>query len=114
MGPFNNQDTTMQDACSANYGNVEIFPWTVKNNYIQYFSDNFIVLGGVSSERLDTDILYVLSEPCMIFDNPMLSQLSVDGIFEVPNIEVWTLIPCMTLEHAKKLEDRKELFGLAP
>ena len=54
----------------------------------------------------------MLSEPCETFDDPRLAQVFTDGMFEVANIEVWTLTPCVTLEDAKKLEARKLLFGL--
>lgn len=123
VSPFNNHDAKIQDTCSTNYGNLEIFPWTGKNNYIQYCSDNLIGLGGIPSERnsasgfglaMDTDLLHVISEPCETFDNPRLAQLSTDGIFEVANIEVWTLTPCVTLEDAKNLEARELLVGLVP
>jgi len=45
------------------------------------------------------------SEPCVTFNSPSLSNLHSDGSkFELVNLEVWALTPCITLQEAHHLE----------
>ena len=45
------------------------------------------------------------SSPCLTYGSPSLSRYHKDGsLFEIINMELWTLTPCMTLEEAEKLE----------
>uniref|UniRef100_A0A6T8NUY4 Oxidation resistance protein 1 n=1 Tax=Proboscia inermis TaxID=420281 RepID=A0A6T8NUY4_9STRA len=55
---------------------------------------------------LEADMLHGTSSPCATFGNPCLSRLhdNSGGVFEIVNVEVWTLTPCTTLEMAQKME----------
>jgi len=53
---------------------------------------------------LDSDLLNGSSSPCDTFGNPSLAQNSEDGIFEIANLEVWTLTPSNNEENAEKIE----------
>ena len=57
---------------------------------------------GLSIER---DMLQGSSSPCVTFGSPSLSVKHSDGTtFEIVNLELWTLTPCLTTEDAEKLE----------
>jgi hypothetical protein len=50
------------------------------------------------------------SSPCYPFQSPSLSRIHADGSpFEIVNIELWTMTPCLDVEEAERLE-RKHLF----
>jgi len=53
---------------------------------------------------LDADLLQGSTSSCATFSNAPLAQLCEDGVFEVANLEVWTLTPCFSEEEALKLE----------
>eukprot|EP00978_Attheya_sp_CCMP212_P043300 scaffold280108_cov44-Attheya_sp.AAC.1 len=54
---------------------------------------------------IESDLLHGTSSSCATFGSPPLSFEHPDGSpFEIVNMEVWTLTPCMTLEEAEKLE----------
>jgi hypothetical protein len=54
---------------------------------------------------IQSDLLQGSSSPCVTFGSPSLSNAHPDGsLFEIINIELWTLTPCMTVEEAEKLE----------
>lgn len=55
---------------------------------------------------VDLDLLSGFSSPCETFGNPCLAQYSSssNGIFEMANLEVWTLTPCYSEHDAEKLE----------
>ena len=57
---------------------------------------------GISLEK---DLLHGSSSPCVTFGSPPLSDIHSDGsLFEIINIELWTLTPCYSEEDAQKLE----------
>jgi len=113
---------------------VEVFPWTTKNFFIQICRDDLIGLGGgdnvnsLTSQQeqnsssnniscagfglaIDSDLSRGASVPCGTFDNPSLVQSSSDGIFEIYNIEVWTLTRCNQIAAAEKLEAHKHFLS---
>jgi hypothetical protein len=54
---------------------------------------------------LESDLLQGTTSPCLTFGSPSLSTEHSDGShFEVINVELWTLTPCLRLEEAEKLE----------
>lgn len=54
---------------------------------------------------LQGDLLHGTSSPCFTFASPSLSNTHNDGsLFEIMNLELWTLTPCSTLADAEKLE----------
>jgi hypothetical protein len=54
---------------------------------------------------IGSDFLHGTSSPCLTFGSPSLSMVHSDGaIFEIMNLELWALTPCMRLEDAEKLE----------
>ena len=54
---------------------------------------------------IENDFLHGTSSPCLTFGSPSLSTIHSDGsLFEIMNIELWTLTPCNRLEDAEKLE----------
>lgn len=56
----------------------------------------------------DAEILRGTSSPCATFNSPPLSREHPDGSpFEIVNLEVWTMTPCMNVDDAEQLEMRK-------
>jgi TLD len=54
---------------------------------------------------IQSDMLQGSSSPCMTFGSPSLSATHPDGsLFEIINVELWTLTPCATVAEAEKLE----------
>jgi hypothetical protein len=61
---------------------------------------------------LEHDLLQGSSSPCSTFNSPSLSVIHADGsAFEIANVEVWALTPCINLEQAKKTMDNKRLLA---
>lgn len=57
---------------------------------------------------IDAELLRGTSSPCATFNSPPLSKEHSDGSpFEIVNLEVWTMTPCMNVEDAEQLEMRK-------
>jgi hypothetical protein len=108
---------------------IDVFPYTGENNCIQLCTHDKIAVGGGAGvpnfERdstssigspvkdhewgfgltVQSDMLNGTSSPCATFGSPSLSNEHSDGsVFEIINLELWTLTPCMTLEEAEKLE----------
>ena len=108
--------------------NVEVFPWTGTNHNVQYISREAttLALGGGPSEKdgdaninaavndngiadtkswgfalaLNEDLSRGTSGHSTTFDNPSL----FGDVFEVANVEVWTLSPTEDLEQATNIE----------
>lgn len=54
---------------------------------------------------LENDLLHGSSSPCVTFGSPSLSKSHWDGsLFEIINIELWTMTPCYSEADAQKLE----------
>jgi hypothetical protein len=109
---------------------IDVFPFTGENTCIQLCTHDKIAVGGgagvpkFESEgssphssspvkdhewgfglTVHSDMLNGTSSPCATFGSPSLSNEHSDGsVFEIINLELWTLTPCMTLEEAEKLE----------
>ena len=99
---------------------VEVFEWSRENRNIQSckgFNDEMTVGGGGyeddpdntdkdfgSALTLSDDLSRGFSERCLTFDSPSLCSRNIDGVFNILNIEVWTLTPVLSLDEAEKLE----------
>lgn len=99
---------------------VEVFEWSRHNRNIQSWTgmEGEISVGGGGCEdeskkqikdcgsglSLSNDLSRGISEQCLTFDSPPLATRSTDGVFNITNIEVWTLTPVLSLEEAEKLE----------
>jgi hypothetical protein len=120
---------------------VDMFPYTGENKYIQLCTHDRIAVGGGSPDdqaaekkdemgdvavpsfegenpattfkaheygfglSIENDLLSGSTRPCVTFGSPSLSEKHSDGSrFEIVNLELWTLTPCMTIEDAEKLE----------
>lgn len=109
---------------------IDVFPATGENRCFQLCTDDNIAVGGGnldsmrSTESLTSDpqtivkdhewgpgllvredLLQGTTSPCLTFGSPSLSHAHSDGsLFEIINLELWTLTPCMTQDEAEKLE----------
>ena len=102
---------------------VDVYPWIGRDNMIQYCSQDMIAVGGgggginnsgfrEKSELgdeyfglvIDSNLMRGTSSPCGTFGSPSLCINSVDGFFEVINLEVWTFSSCRDEESAQKME----------
>ncbi|KAG7348963.1 TLD domain containing protein [Nitzschia inconspicua] len=110
---------------------IDVFPYTGENRFIQLCTHDRLAVGGglpsstgekKSSEGINakeeindhewgfglaiqSDMLQGTSSPCLTFGSPSLSNAHSDGsLFEIINVELWTLTPCATVEEAEKLE----------
>ncbi|KAL3822905.1 hypothetical protein ACHAXA_010688 [Cyclostephanos tholiformis] len=55
---------------------------------------------------IDSDLLRGTSSSCATFQSPPLSKAHPNGPFEILNMEVWTLTPCINIREAENLEMR--------
>jgi TLD len=104
---------------------IDVFPYTGENRFIQLCTHDRLAVGGglpsTDGEKKSTDdihdhdwgfglaiqsdMLQGTSSPCLTFGSPSLSNTHSDGsLFEIINVELWTLTPCATVEEAEKLE----------
>jgi hypothetical protein len=108
---------------------IDVYPYTGQNNCIQLCTHDRIAVGagGDNSVQssleplpllekvkdfeygfglaLESDMLHGTTSPSITFGNPSLSIEHSDGSqFEIINLELWTMTPCMRLEDAEKLE----------
>lgn len=105
---------------------LEVFPWSGRNRMVQFCQHNRIGLGGGAINDTDDEnndgnntenkdvgsfglvlednLLHGSSGPCATFNNPCLAPSSPNGVFEVANLEVWTLTPYVTEDDAEKNE----------
>lgn len=95
---------------------ISVFKWSQENRNIQMSDRTKIAIGGGIPENgeekdwglgiaLD-DVLYQGStSPCITFRSPNLVSGSSQGdLFNVSNLEVWTLTPCWNEKEAEQLE----------
>jgi hypothetical protein len=92
---------------------LEVFPYSfVENPYIQLCRWDRLVLGGGTGDEedchhgfglaLDGDLMSGRTHPCRTFHSPSLSRRHADGSpFEIRNVEVWNLTPCLTMVESK-------------
>ena len=110
-------------------GDLDVYRYSGMNRNIQLCNTKRLAVGGgipsssdadsVVSETLShvrlmdwgfglafgSDLQQGTSSPCITFESPSLSEIHKDGsLFEVANLEIWTLTPCMTLADAEKME----------
>jgi TLD len=112
---------------------IDVYPYIGVNNCIQLCTSDKIAIGGGTYESLkaldgsypvhseiqdrykahewgfgltiESDFLHGTTSPCLTFGCPSLSSDHPNGsIFEIMNIELWTLTPCFRVEDAEKLE----------
>jgi hypothetical protein len=105
---------------------LEIFPNTLQNPFTQICRHDKIAVGGGTPSgpieiatgatlqpkdfgfgiAFDGDyMLEASSSACMTFNSPSLSEIHSDGSkFELINLEVWALTPCITLEEARRMD----------
>jgi len=119
--------SSKQSESSPTMETLQVFPFAGNNWNIQLCtSDSLSVGGGHPDEssvkdfgdvkfsdwgfglNIREDMQKGTSSPCITFESPSLSKFHDDGsCFEISNIEVWSLTPCITLEQATKLEETK-------
>jgi TLD len=111
---------------------IDVYPFTGENRFIQLCTHDRIAVGGgtpaekkeddetTSSSRqglqikphewgfglsISSDFMTGTSSPCVTFGSPALSKAHADGsLFEIVNMELWTLTPCRTEGEAEKME----------
>lgn len=91
----------------------EVFPWTGRDRLIQHCTSDRIAVGGNSENDggsgfglvIEKNLLRGTSNFSTTFNSPPLSQIRKPGeSFEIVNMEVWTLTPCMDVHEAEKME----------
>jgi hypothetical protein len=100
---------------SKGLDNLEIFNFSYLNNDIQLCTqDRLVVGGGIKAPdpsygfgiNLDKDLLTGTTNKCLAFSSPPLSKIHANGSsFEVRNIEIWALTPCLSLKDAEQLRN---------
>lgn len=101
---------------------MEVYPHTGQDSLVQLCNDCITVGGGpwkfgespyARSQlgvglRIGPDLLGGESKSSGTFANPPLCRSCEDGsMFEIMNLEVWTMTPCTSVEEAETLELRK-------
>lgn len=67
-------------------------------------SEENVSLWGMAL-ALDKDLMRGTSSRCATFDsNPLIDRSRHEGVFEIMNMEIWTLTPAMNEELAEELE----------
>jgi len=97
-------------------GSIGIFPWSKENRNIQISNNSKLIIGGGKSDlndenedewgmsiALNEDLSNGTSSPCITYRSPSLTNQD-GGIFQVSNVEIWTLTPCFDTEKAEELE----------
>lgn len=102
---------------------MEVYPYTGMDDQIQCCTDTFLAIGGgdwrhqdcpyANEPRgigllLDNNLETGETNSSATFCNPRLChRTKLQNTFEIANVEVWTLTPCVSLEEANKLELHK-------
>lgn len=61
---------------------------------------------------LEHDLLRGSSSPCLTFQSPSLSRIHADGsLFEIRNLEVWALTPCISVAQAEANQRQRRLLS---
>jgi len=91
---------TTAESGSKKSKKLRVFPYSFENSYVQLCDRDRLVVGGGDGFglALESDLLQGSSCPCTTFGSPSLSKIHSDGsTFEVRNVEVWTLTPCLSV-----------------
>jgi TLD len=110
---------------------IEVYPYSHNNDFIQVCKNDRLSVGGGTGDTIDTytilpdfaedsqveyhdwgpaiyltkTLLQGTSSPCLTFCSPALCPRHEDGsLFEIINLEVWTLTPAINLEQAEQVE----------
>jgi hypothetical protein len=100
---------------------MEVYPYTGKDDLIQYCTKKTIAVGGGDWSHgdrspypgeptgigflVDGDLLGGETNACATFANPRLgSRLKESNEFDIRALEVWTVTPCSSIEEAERLE----------
>eukprot|EP00586_Coscinodiscus_wailesii_P010895 CAMPEP_0172515748 /NCGR_PEP_ID=MMETSP1066-20121228/270288_1 /TAXON_ID=671091 /ORGANISM="Coscinodiscus wailesii, Strain CCMP2513" /LENGTH=270 /DNA_ID=CAMNT_0013296909 /DNA_START=188 /DNA_END=1000 /DNA_ORIENTATION=- len=119
------RDQTLKEAMYIDT-DLEIYPFTGYDRYVQHCTrDSLIVGGGTWKENsndnpytneiegvgleLHPDLERGATGSCSTFANRVLCN-TVDGRFDILNVEAWTLTPCMNIADATDLESRKSFI----
>ncbi|KAI8641729.1 TLD-domain-containing protein [Parasitella parasitica] len=68
---------------------VDVYHWTMLNDYLIYGDQDFFAIGGGQGcfgLWLHSDLTHGYSQPCLTFNNPMLSK---NPSFECIELEIW-------------------------
>lgn len=113
-------DSSLDEAGSQET-DLEVFKFAFENHNLQLCEHDRIVVGGGNKQGdprwgfglcLDGDLLRGSSSPCLTFNSPALSTIHSDGSpFEVRNLEVWTLTPCISVEEAERNQRKLRLLS---
>ncbi|KAI9026596.1 TLD-domain-containing protein [Phycomyces nitens] len=72
-----------------NCQSVQVYPWTMANNYLIFSNQDCIALGGGNGQFglwINSDLMHGHTEPCATFGNPPLGNSSK---FECVALEMW-------------------------
>ncbi len=105
---------------------IDVYPFSGLNEMVQLCTYDMIAVGGGQLDEdgkqklpvgldpnaysgfgfaINDDLLNGSTSPCATFCNKCLVGDSSEGeIFQVVNLECWSLTPCMTVDSAEKLE----------
>lgn len=103
---------------------IDVYPFTGVNSNVQLCLHNQLAVGGGAIEAADREddpeikdhewgfgltvtdnMLKGTSSPCLTFGSPSLSAVHSDGsVFEIMNLELWTLTSCRSLDEAERME----------
>lgn len=103
---------------------LQVFKFAFLNHNIQLCRPDRLVVGGGNGPKdgfqqqwgfglwLEHDLLSGSSSPCSTFQSPSLSALHSDGsLFEIRNLEVWALTPCLSLVEAESSSRKRSLLS---
>lgn len=106
--------TTVEDQVALE-STLQVFEWTGENRNVQCLHnvDSSLMIGGGgpdsapalpggSALTISSSMDHGFSDPCVTFDSPSLCTDS--GMFQIANLEVWTLTPVNQQDQAERLE----------
>jgi hypothetical protein len=122
-------DTSLVIEQAKRETDIEVFGYAFENNFAQICHHNRITIGGgtpPTTRQVATGVtlapqefgfemdfegdclMDATSSACVTFNSPSLSKKHSDGSkFELINLEVWALTPCITLAEAQRMEYHK-------
>jgi hypothetical protein len=104
---------------------MEVYPYTGNNELVQYCTKRAVAVGGGDYKdgedkcpyvgeptgiglMIDADLLGGETNSCSTFANPRLcGRSSNSNEFDIVNLEVWTVTPCLSEPEAELLEMRR-------